>query len=367
MAPPPSTPQAPSSSPPGASPAGAAPEPLSPGPHRPWLGRLGYLGGALLGAVLLLAAYAKAIDPVAFAQQIRGEGLAPFGPPFAWAVGMIALEVGLGIALLLNLRRRAVLWVATLLVALFLFLTARTYWRTIHGEVSAADAASCGCFGNLVERSPAEAFWQDLLMLAPALGLAWLGRPRTTAGTALHGAHWRTAAGGVAGVSALAAGGFAWFAPVLPLDDLATRLAPGTSISTLCAGSGDQRICLDTLVPGLGTGSRWVVLADVRAAEFPAQAEALNRYVQRAAAESLPGVAVLADLTQEEQMELFWRLAPAFDLHEVPLAVLRPLYRQLPRTFFVEEGRVTRTYPGLAPEIGSAAAPNHRKTDDPQP
>jgi len=336
-------------------------------PESVWLGRSGYLGGALLGAVLLVAAYAKAIDPEAFAQQIRGEGLAPFGPPFGWAIAMIALEVGLGVALLLNLRRRTVLWVATLLVALFVFLTARTYWRATHGGISAADAASCGCFGNLVERTPAEAFWQDLLMLVPALGLAWVGRPRAKAEAALQAARWRATAGGIAGVSALAAGGFAWLAPGLPLDDLATRLSPGKTISALCAGAGDQRVCLDTLVPGLGTGSRWVVLADVRANDFPALAEALNRYVQRAAAESLPAVDVLADLTQEEQMELFWRLAPAFELHEVPVAVLRPLYRKLPRTFFVEEGRVTRTYSGLPPEIGSVAAPHHRKTEDPQP
>ena len=85
---------------------------------------------------------------------------------------MVAVEVGLGVALLLDLRRRSVLVPATLLVALFVFLTARTYWRATHGGLSAADAASCGCFGNLVERTPAEAFWQDLLMLVPALALA---------------------------------------------------------------------------------------------------------------------------------------------------------------------------------------------------
>lgn len=337
------------------------PEAISGRPGRSWRATVGYLGGVLLAVALIVAAYAKAIDPEAFAQQIRREGLALFGAPFTWAVGVIALEVGLGVALLLNLRRRSVLTVATLLVALFVFLTARTYWRSTHGGLSAEEAASCGCFGNLVERTPAEAFWQDLLMLVPALALAWIGRPGLQRGS------WRALAAGLAGLSALAAGAFAWMAPGLPLDDLATRLAPGREISTLCAGAGDQRICLGSLVPGLAAGSRWVVLADVRAASFPALAAALNRYAARAATESLPAVAVLADLTQEEQMELFWRLAPAFDLHEVPPAVLRPLYRQLPRTFFVEEGRVTRTFPGLPPEMDSAAAADNPKTDDSQP
>jgi len=109
------------------------------------------------------------------------------------------------------------------------------------------------------------------------------------------------------------------------------------------------------------------VLADIRAAGFADLTVELNSYVQRGATASLAPVAVLADFTQDEQMELFWRLAPAFELHEVPAAVLRPLYRRLPRTFFVEEGRVTRTYPGLPAEIASAAVPNQRKTDDPKP
>jgi hypothetical protein len=328
-----------------------------------WRRWIGYAGGAALGAVLLFAAYAKAIDPVAFSQQIRDQGLALFGSPFAWAVGALALEVGLGVALLLNLRRRGVLVAATLLVALFVFLTGRTYWRSANGLLSAEEAARCGCFGSLVERTPAEAFWQDLLLLVPALALAWTGRPAPAA-AAGRGEGRRRAKAGLAALSAVGAGAFAWAAPGLPLDDLATRLAPGTAISELCAGQGDDRICLDSLVPGLAEGRHWVVLADVRAADFPALAAALNRYVGRGAE---PGVSVLADLTQEEQMELFWRVAPAFELHETPAALLRPLYRTLPRTFFVEDGRVTRTQTGLPAELASAADLQQGKTDDRQP
>jgi len=324
-------------------------------PRHGWLHWLGYLGGAFLGAVLLVAAYGKAIHPEAFAQQIQLERLAFFGSPFAWAVFMVAVEVGLGLALVLNLRRRSVLVPATLLVALFVFLTARTYWRSTHGGLSPEELASCGCFGNLVERTPAEAFWQDLLLLVPGLALAWVGRPAANPAQARSGRSLRAGlAATVAGVGAIAAGAFAWFAPGLPLDDRATRLRPGTELSQVCGGGGDERICLDTLVPGLASGSRWVVLADIRASDFADLAQTLNRYV---ASGRQPEVAVLADFTQDEQMELFWRLAPAFDLHEVPAAVLRPLYRRLPRTFFVEEGRVTRTFAGLPAEIASAVSP----------
>ncbi len=41
---------------------------------------LGWLGGASLGVVLLIATWAKAIDPVAFAQQIRAEGKGETSP-----------------------------------------------------------------------------------------------------------------------------------------------------------------------------------------------------------------------------------------------------------------------------------------------
>ena len=49
--------------------------------------------------------------------------------------------------------------------------------------------------------------------------------------------------------------------PELPFDDLATRLKPGVEVAELCAGSGAERVCLDTLVPELTEGAHRVVLA----------------------------------------------------------------------------------------------------------
>ena len=148
--------------------------PLGAAQPAPWRRGLGILGGVVLGAVLLFAAWAKAIDPQAFADQIHREGLDALLPAGRLALLAIALEVGLGAALLLNVRRLWVLLPAALLVAFFLFLTGRAYWRAEHGQ--ATDEGSCGCFGNLVQRSPAEAFWQDLGLLVPSLLLAFVGR-----------------------------------------------------------------------------------------------------------------------------------------------------------------------------------------------
>ncbi len=296
----------------------------------------GYLGGALLGAVLLVAVWAKAIDPNAFVAQIRAEGLEILLPARAIALAVLALEAGLGVALLLNLRRLPVLVTASALVLFFLFLTGRNWWRTEHGLADPGSA--CGCFGNLVERTPREAFWSDLLLLVPGLALAWTGRSGATSGLAPRlGA--AAAAGGAAAL-------FAWQAPSLPLDDLATRLKPGVELASLCAGRGGERVCLTHLVPELAAGNHLVVLADVRAPEFAGIVAELNA---RASAGSRPETMVLADFTAEEQRALLWTLAPAFDLHQIPATMLRPLYRTLPRSFRVMSGRVVETWTGLPP------------------
>ena len=305
-----------------------------------WRKVLADAGGALLGAILLIAAYAKAIDPAAFAEQIEAEGLALVLPATTWAIVGVAVEVGLGLALLLGLRSRAVLVAASLLVLLFVLLTGRTYWQALHGVTPAA--ANCGCFGNLVDRSPGEAFWQDLVLLVPSLLLAWTARPDRR-----RGVGWRA---GLATAAAAGAAAFAWAAPGLPLDDRATRLAPGVRIEELCAGRDSERICLAHLAPELARGQRWVVMADPADAAFDPLVQALNAYALSGAQ---PPVALLADLKPEERLALFWRFAPAFDLHEVPNALLRPLYRTLPRSFLLDGGRVVRTAPGIARELGA--------------
>src|SRR4029077_19224122 len=100
--------------------------------------------------------------------------------------------------------------------------------------------------------------------------LAWVGRERGARVPRL-----RTAA---AVVGALAVALFAWKAPALPLDDLATRLRPGAVTQSFCAGAGDSRICLDSIVPELKTGRHLVVRATLADPQVPRAVDALNRY-----------------------------------------------------------------------------------------
>jgi len=311
------------------------PDAVAPPARRPLLALLGALGATVLGAVLLFAAVTKAIDPAAFAESVHAEGLdfvLPAGPS---ALLAIAIEAGLGTALLLGLRRPGVLVAATGLAVLFLFLTGRTYVAHLRGVVS--EASSCGCFGRFVERSPTEAFWQDVLLLVPTTALAWVGRP-------VGGARpWRRAA--LAGATAVAVTGFAVAAPSLPLDDVATRLSPGERLATLCVGDG-KKVCLRDVLPLATEGRHVVVLADLDDAAFAAAVSDLNRF----ALDGGPTRLWVVTTAAKETVARFSLLSGAtFPVLSAPAPLARPLYRRLPRSFLVVDGVVRETWDGLPP------------------
>jgi hypothetical protein len=173
----------------------------------------------------------------------------------------------------------------------------------------------------------------------PALVIAWFGRDRRQP----LFPPVRTA---IAGIGALAAVLFAWKAPDLPLDDLATRLRPGVQVTATCVGEGAQRVCLDSIVPELKQGKHMVVLTKLDTPELTQAVDALNAYSGNP---GNPPLWVVSASTAEEQRAFFWKWGPRFEIREAPPELLRPLYRHLPRAFEVQNGQVTRTYRGLPP------------------
>jgi uncharacterized membrane protein YphA (DoxX/SURF4 family) len=289
----------------------------------------------LLGGVLLVAAWGKLLDPQAFSESIAAEGLDFVLPAMVIAVIAVGIEVGLGAALVLGLRRLWLLGASSLLVLFFLFLTGRAYWRFANGIVE--ETSSCGCFGSLIERTPAEAFWQDLILLVPGLVLAYLVVDRSSAsGRRLA----------VAAAVTLLAVGLAAAAPSLPLDDFATRLHPGTEMTEICSGSGDGRICLSSLNPELLDGEHVVLLTSIDDPVFIESVEDLNSFFLEP---DLPGLVVLSTATAEELQTFFWQFGPSFEIAETPEPMMRPLYRTLPRSFLVVDGRVEETFEGMPP------------------
>ncbi len=177
---------------------------------------MAYLAGFLVGGVLLLAAAAKIYEPGAFVAQIRLEGLDFLLPAVVVALAALALETGLGVALVSGVHHRGVLVTSGLLVLFFLFLTGRNYWLVSQGLRD--PEASCGCFGSLIERTPAEAFWQDLLLLVPPLlvllWVRWKDHPKAPRNRL-----------GLASLAAVAVAVGTWFSPALQFSEAAAAIA----------------------------------------------------------------------------------------------------------------------------------------------
>lgn len=119
----------------------------------------------VIGAILLLAGILKAWQPLDFIQQIADYKIVSAPLPIkiaAWA--MIAVECGLGMALIAGYRRKWTLPATAALLVAFLVLLGWA-WHTGATE-------DCGCFGSWLKRTPAEAFAEDFVMLL-AIGSAW--------------------------------------------------------------------------------------------------------------------------------------------------------------------------------------------------
>jgi uncharacterized membrane protein YphA (DoxX/SURF4 family) len=305
-----------------------------------WKQVVGIAAAVFLGMVLLVAAWSKAIDPESFVEQIRFEGLDFFGLAAMVAYIAIVIEVALGMALGLGIRRWWVLAPTIALVLFFLCLTGRAYWRFEQGLITEAD--NCGCFGNLLARTPAQAFWQDLFLLGVPLLLSFVGLKKGERRVP----RFRLALVGITTVAALI---LALEAPELPLDDLATRLRPGVEVGELCAGRPDSAewICLDTLIANLDRGRHWVVVSGLEEESFLAAVPQLN---ETTLAGKETQLWVVSSAAPETLANFMWTQAPAFDVREAPEAMLRPLHRQLPRSFLVEDGVVMETWSGLPPE-----------------
>jgi hypothetical protein len=147
--------------------------------HPRWKEYAGTAGAVLLGMVFLIAAFPKAWYPDdfgAFIDQIRLEQLDFLFTAVQVALIALALEAGLGTALLLGVRHLGVLLPTAALVVFFIFLNGRNYWLVSQGL---REPGSCGCFGSLIERTAAEAFWQDLLLMVPLTLLCFWRRRKS--------------------------------------------------------------------------------------------------------------------------------------------------------------------------------------------
>lgn len=127
-----------------------------------------------IGLVYVVAGAVKAIEPVVFAYEIQAfaEVLVPAiesADAQVWylyaALLMIAVELLLGLALIINYRSNVTIPLAGIIMLFFIIIL-----------ISAWDQVeNCGCFGSLFDRTPVQSVIEDVIFLGVIL-LAWFGR-----------------------------------------------------------------------------------------------------------------------------------------------------------------------------------------------
>ena len=126
----------------------------------------------LVAIVFITSGFVKAIDVVGFSFKLE-EYFSPsvFNMPFfeslalPIAIFVVALELLLGIMLLLKIGVKKTLGVMILLCIFFAFLT---FYSAYFNKVT-----DCGCFGDAIKFTPWQSFIKDIILLA-ALVILWL-------------------------------------------------------------------------------------------------------------------------------------------------------------------------------------------------
>ena len=288
-----------------------------------------HIARLVLGVVYLWAGVLKAPDPMGFARDIEQYGIVTGTAATVFAFILIPAEVALGCALLLNFRTRLSLIVASALMVMFI------------GAISYALATGqplegCGCFGSNTPRTPQQTLAEDGLFLA--LGLAGLVGASVAPKRRSVARRWKAA---LLAATAAGSGAFVIAAPHLPLDDLATKLAPGVAWK-------DLGVALPEV--DLTQGAHLVALLKLDDDATVASMEALNGLAQRL---SLIG---LHSDDEAVYNQFFWTHGPAFELHYLASSDMRALHRGLPRVFAVRDGVVTATWSEVPTESEAARA-----------
>lgn len=116
-----------------------------------------------VGLLFIFSGLVKANDPLGFGYKLQ-EYFEVFHTTFlndyaaAISITVCALEIILGIALLLGYKAQKVSWGLLLLIVFFTFLT---FWSAAFDVVK-----SCGCFGDAIPLTPWQSFLKDLVLFA---------------------------------------------------------------------------------------------------------------------------------------------------------------------------------------------------------
>ncbi len=126
----------------------------------------------LVGGLFIFSGLVKMNDPVGFSFKLEEYfseevlNLPAFEPlALPIAILLVAVEVLLGLALLMGIWKRFVLILLSAMIGFFTFLT---FWSAYFNQVT-----DCGCFGDAIPLTPWESFYKDVVLSALILILWW--------------------------------------------------------------------------------------------------------------------------------------------------------------------------------------------------
>lgn len=122
--------------------------------HLPWILRI------LVAALFVFSAFTKMVPLWAFEKQLVDLGIASWCSAHYLARGIVALELAIGLALLFNHYIRSLVVPGTILL-LVLFNVHLAIEMVKHGPMN----GNCGCFGQIIEMTPLEAFIKNLVTI----------------------------------------------------------------------------------------------------------------------------------------------------------------------------------------------------------
>lgn len=133
---------------------------------------LNYLSRLLVGGVFIFSGFVKAVDPLGSAYKF-GDYFSAFQLDFLsflafpLSVGMAALELALGLVLILGYRKQTMYWVLLVFMAFF---TVLTLILALFNPVS-----DCGCFGDALILTNWQTFGKNVVLMVFVL-ILFLGR-----------------------------------------------------------------------------------------------------------------------------------------------------------------------------------------------
>jgi uncharacterized membrane protein YphA (DoxX/SURF4 family) len=116
----------------------------------------------LVGVLFIISGFIKANDPLGFSYKL-GEYFDVFHMPWLKPAALIlaivicAIEIGLGVALLLGAKMRATSWSLLVMIVFFTWLT---FYSWYFNKVT-----DCGCFGDALHLKPFQSFMKDIVLL----------------------------------------------------------------------------------------------------------------------------------------------------------------------------------------------------------